>query len=95
MPYLLVKHKVADVAQWKRVFEGHGPAARAAGLELLHVLRDTADPDLVFVFCKVNDLKKAQAFAQAGQASDSAERGAVIGTPEGWWLAEEPASWGA
>ncbi len=94
MPYLLVKHKVEDFAQWKRVFEENGPAARAGGLELLRVLRDTADPNMVFVFCRVNDINKAQAFTQAGQVSDSAKRGTVIGTPEGWWLSEEPASWG-
>ncbi len=94
MHYLVVKHQVADVAQWKRVFEANGAAARAAGMELLHVLRDTADPTLVLVFCKVHDLKKAQAFTQAAGASDSAKRGTVIGTPEGWWLTEELASWG-
>ena len=44
MHYLIVKHRVADFAQWQRVFEEHGPAARRGGLELLHVLRDMADP---------------------------------------------------
>ncbi len=92
MPYLLVKHRVADFAQWKRVFEANGPAARAGGLELLHVLRDAADPSMVFVFCRVDDLNKAQAFTQAGQAADSAKRGTVIGTPEGWWLNDESAT---
>ena len=93
MPYLIVKHNVADVAQWKRVFEENGAAAKQGGLELLHVLRDMADPSLVFVICNVTDMKKARAFTQAGAASDSAKRGTIIGTPEGWWLTEEPASW--
>ncbi len=94
MHYLLVKHKVANVAQWKRVFEENGQAARQGGMELVRVLRDTADPNLVFVLCKINNLKKAQAFTQAAGASDSAKKGTVIGTPEGWWLTEEKASWG-
>ncbi len=91
MHYLLVKHKVADFAQWKRVFEENGKAARQGGMELLHVFRDTADSNLVFVFCKVHDFKKAKAFTQAADAGDSAKRGTVIGTPEGWWLREENA----
>ncbi len=94
MHYLLVKHKVADYAQWKRVFERNAPDARMSGLELAHVFRDLADPNLVFVLCRVRDLKKAQAFTQRGAASDSAKEGGVIGTPEGWWLEEAPASWG-
>ncbi len=94
MHYLLVKHKVADFVQWKRVFEENGGAARQGGLELLHVFRDLAEPNLVFVLCKVTDLKKAKAFTESG--GDSAKRGGVIGTPEGWWLSEEPqVTWGA
>ena len=92
MPYLIVKHRVADFAQWKRVFEENGPSARRGGLELERVLRDMADPNLVFVICKIVDVEKAKAFTQTG--GDSAKRGTVIGTPEGWWLTEEPASWG-
>ena len=92
MHYLVVKHQVADFAQWKRVFGENGEAARQGGMELLHVLRDTADPNLVFVFCKIHDLKTAKAFTQTADAGDSAKQGTVIGTPEGWWLSEEPVS---
>ena len=46
MDYLIVTHRVADVAQWKRVFEERSEAAKRGGLELLHMLRDTADPGL-------------------------------------------------
>ena len=94
MPYLLVKHRVADFAQWKRVFEENGEAARQGGMELLHLFRDMADPNLLFVFCKVHDVKKAKAFTQAASTGDSAKKGTVIGTPEGWWLSEERVSWG-
>ncbi len=94
MQHLVVKHRVADFAQWKRVFEQNGTVARQAGFELLHVFRDAADPNLVFVFCKIHDLKKAKAFTQSAAAGDSAKRGTVIGTPEGWWLNEETVSWG-
>lgn len=92
MHYLLVKHKIADFAQWKRVFENNATAAQKAGIEFEHIFRDTTDTGLVFVLCRIDDLSKAKAFTQSQGASDSARRGGVIGTPEGWWLSEEKAA---
>ena len=93
MNYLLVKHKVANYDKWKAVFEANGPQALSAGLDLEHVFRDAADPDLVFVLCKTEDKEKALSFLQDPQGAESAKKGAVIGTPEGWWLTKVQANW--
>lgn len=82
MQYLLCKHKVEDYAKWRAVFDSHAEAQKESGLDLLHVLRDTADPNLVVLLFTVGDLQKAKAFTQAPSASQAAETSGVISVPE-------------
>jgi hypothetical protein len=82
MYYLFVKHKVADFARWKGVFDADADAQRKAGLHLLHVLRDTADPNLVVLLFKTDDLTKAKAFTSSPKADVSKENAGVLGMPE-------------
>jgi hypothetical protein len=86
--YLLCKHKVADYAKWRRIFDSHAEAQRASGLHLLHVLRDTADPNLLVLLFRADDLDRARAFTQAPSASESAEMSGVLGVPEISFLSE-------
>ncbi len=88
MHYLFVKHKVADFIKWKRVFDADAEAQRKAGLHLLHVLRDTADANLIVLLFRADDLNKAKAFTQNPDASDHGEKSGVIGVPEILWLSE-------
>ncbi len=82
MYYLMCKHRVTDYAKWRQVFDSHAEAQRESGLHLLHVLRDTADPNLLVLLFKVDDVVKARAFTQVPSASESAETSGVIGVPE-------------
>ena len=88
MYYLMCKHKVEDYTQWRRVFDADAEAQRESGLHLLHVLRDTADPNLVVLFFRADDLSKARAFTDAPSASESAESSGVIGVPEMLFLSD-------
>jgi len=88
MHYLFVKHKVTDFAKWKSVFDADAEAQCKAGLHLLHVLRDTADANLIVLLFRVDDLNKAKAFTQNPDASDHGEKSGVIGVPEILWLSE-------
>ena len=88
MYYLLCKHKVADYPKWRRVFDSHAEAQREAGLHLLHVLREIADPNTVVFLFRVDDPDKARAFTQAPSASEAAEVSGVIGVPEISFLSE-------
>ena len=47
MPYLLVRHKVADFSKWKPVYDSHLPARQKAGLKEVHLLRNIDDPNEV------------------------------------------------
>ena len=89
MHYLLCKQVVSDYAKWRRVFDSHAEAQRESGLHLLHVLRDTADPNVVVVFFKVDDPGRARAFTEAPAARQAAEDSGLIGVPEVSLLSEE------
>lgn len=88
MFYLFVKHKVADFVKWKKVFDANAAGAKAAGLHLLHLLRDASDPNLVVLLFKVDDIKKAKAFTETPDASKSKVNSGVIGVPEMMFLSE-------
>lgn len=88
MHYLLCKQVVSDYAKWRRVFDSHTEAQRESGLHLLHVLRDTADRNVVVAFFKVDDLGKARVFTEAPAAHEAAEISGVIGVPEVSLLSE-------
>lgn len=88
MHYLLCKHKVEDYAKWRGVFDSHAKAQGESGLHLLHLLRDTADPNLVVLLFRVDDLSKARAFIQTPSAREAGESSGVIGVPEVSFLSE-------
>jgi len=82
MFYLLCKHKVTDFAKWHEVFKSHADAQREAGLYLLHLLRDTADPSLVVMLFRTDDPQRAKAFTETPDAREAGEISGVIGVPE-------------
>jgi len=62
LTYMLVRHKVADFARWKQIFDSHKEAQEKAGLKLKHLWRNLDDSNEVFFLFEVEDLKRAQAF---------------------------------
>lgn len=88
MLYLLCQHKVADFARWHQVFKSHAEAQQEAGLHLLYLLRDAADPNYVVILFKVDDLKKARAFTESPNAGKAAQISGVIGVPKILFLSD-------
>ena len=88
MHYLLVRHRVVDFARWHAVFEGHSQAQKDAGLLLLHLLRDTTDPDLVVMLFRADDPEAARAFTSSPDAAHAAQSSGVLGAPEIFLLEE-------
>ena len=88
MHYLFCKNNVEDYTKWRRVFDADAEAQRKAGLHLLHVLRDTDDPNTVIMLFRADDLTKARAFTEASSAGESAERSGVVGVPEVRFLSD-------
>jgi len=85
MIHMLVRHKVADFAKWKKIFDSHKEAQEKAGLKLKHLWRNLDDSNEVFFLFEVDDLKKAQAFLSSQDPKVKDEAG-VTDEPDLYFL---------
>ena len=65
MMVLLVRNKVKDFDQWRRVFDSQAEPARAAGLNLIQMWRSVDDANDVFFLFEVEDRGRAEACSRA------------------------------
>jgi heme-degrading monooxygenase HmoA len=86
MPYILVRHKVADFSKWKPVYDAHLPARKEAGIEELHVLRNVDDPNEVVVLSEVDSLQKARDFAASSDLREKMQEAGVVDRPDIYFL---------
>jgi hypothetical protein len=87
MGYLLVRHKVQEFHEWKRVFDAHKDAQREAGLRIEKVMRNLYEPNEVFLFFEVTDLAKARGFVFAPEVPNSQAESGVVDKPDIYFLA--------
>ena len=88
MASMFIKHRVADYARWKPVFDEHESARRGATLTSHSLHRDVNDPNVVIIAFRATDLKRAQEFAGSEELQSAMQRAGVMGPPE-MWLADE------
>ena len=86
MKHMLVRHKVADFDAWKKVFDSHAEGQRGAGLVLENLMRNTEDPNEVFLFFTVTDSEAAHAFVNSPIAYEGAAQSGVLDEPDCWYL---------
>src|SRR5215470_12409673 len=60
--HLLIRHKVADFAKWKPVYDGHLSARQKAGVKEEHLFRNADDPNEVLLLFSAEDIDKAKVF---------------------------------
>jgi hypothetical protein len=87
MGFLLVRHKVKEFQEWKRVFDSHKDAQREAGLRIERVMRNLYEPNEVFLFFEVIDLAKARGFVFSPTVPSSQAASGVIDKPDIYFLA--------
>jgi heme-degrading monooxygenase HmoA len=88
MPALLVRHKVADYATWKPVFDEDAGARRAHGSQGGRLFRNAADPHEVLILLAWDDLDRARLFAQSDDLREALARGGATDRPDVWILQE-------
>jgi len=77
----VVTHKVADYAAWKKVFDEHEGARRAAGIVAHHINRSAADPNLLSVYLAASDAGRLAAFFADADLAATMKRAGVVGPP--------------
>jgi hypothetical protein len=78
MDYMLCRNRVRNFDRWKRVFDSHAGAHRAAGLTLVHLWQCIDNPSQVFFLFEVEDVQRARAFVKAEDASQTAREAGLI-----------------
>jgi hypothetical protein len=78
MNYMLCRNRVRSFDQWKRVFDNHANAHRAAGLRLVHIWREMDNPCHIFFLFEVEEMERARAFLDSSDAATSAREAGLI-----------------
>jgi hypothetical protein len=74
MPYMLIRHKVADYEKWKPAFDAHAPTRQAGSSKGGQLFRTIEDPNHLLILLEVEDLGKAQQFAQSDDLRETMQR---------------------
>ncbi len=78
MVVMLCRNRVDDFARWKKVFDSHAEAHRAAGLRLLNLWRAVEDPNNVFFLFEVSAIERARAFISDPAAAEAGRTSGVL-----------------
>ena len=85
MASMFIKHRVADYARWKPVFDEHEPLRIEYGTVGHSLHRDADDPNVIIIAFRVNDLNRAKEFAASDELRSAMEQAGVQGPPEIWF----------
>jgi hypothetical protein len=83
----LVRHKVREFHEWKRVFDTHKETQRHSGLRIEKVMRNLYEPNEVFLLFEVTDLAKARGFVSSSEVPDAQTAAGVMDKPDIYFLA--------
>lgn len=82
MATLMIRHKVKDVAAWKRGYDAADPIRKAHNIVSESAHRDSEDPDTVLAVHEFATLRDAQDFLEA--IKPAMRDAGVVGQPEVW-----------
>ena len=88
MPYVLVRHKVADYTTWKTMFDEGELGRRAGGCTGGYGFRNADDPNEVFILREATDREQARHAAQSEEMRQSMQRAGVADQPDLYFLEE-------
>lgn len=77
-----VRHTVADVAAWKRVFDEHAAVRKQHGATGHRLLQSAEDPKTVLILNYFPDRASIDAFASDPSLADAMQRAGVVAQPE-------------
>ena len=82
MSYVMIRHKVADYAKWKRVVNAAKVWRKASGEKSFYVLRSSKNPNDLTVCCAWDTAARMQKLMKSPELRERMEDAGVIGKPE-------------
>lgn len=86
LPYILVRHKVADYGKWKPAFDAHGATREKSGSKSGPLFRNADDPNELIFLMEFDDLDKGRQFAQSDDLRETMQRAGVSDHPDVYFL---------
>ena len=80
--HMLVRHKVANFAKWKPIYDAHLSVRQKPGLKEEHLFRNADDPNEVLLLFSMEDLDKAKAFTASDDLRQAMEKAGVSDKPD-------------
>ncbi len=87
MSYAIVKHKVADYARWKPIFDADGANREIGGSKGGQLLRSADDPNEVVLLFEW-DQEQARQYSQREEVRARMQEAGVLGPPDISFLEE-------
>ncbi len=87
MGLLIVRHKVKDTSSWKKTFDGHAAAQKAAGLTKPRLFRSADDHNEVVILFDIKDIRPKK-FASSGYLKSTMKSAGVVDQPTIHFLEE-------
>ena len=80
--FMTIKHKLANYAKWKPMYDADDSARMANGLHNYVIARGVDDSNMVLVAVHMDDVIKATAFAANPALKEVMKKAGVMGAPE-------------
>ena len=79
---LVVRHKVADFAKWKPVFDAHEDVRKQFGWTSHQVLTEAGDANHVTIIGRIRSAAQAKDFGKSASLKEAMQKGGVQGVPD-------------
>ena len=85
MTTMIVRHRVNNYENWKRVYDEFASIRKENGVTGASVLRDADDENLIIVTHNFKNLNAARAFADSNELKSAMHDAGVAGRPTIWF----------
>jgi hypothetical protein len=82
MKTVILKHRVADYARWKPIYDADEPRRVSAGLREIKVGQKEDDSNLVYMIWETLDAARLRKMIEDPELLETMKKAGVIGEPE-------------
>ena len=81
MPYVMISHKVANYAKWKRGVKAYAPLRKTSGEKCFYACRSSKSPNDVMVWCEWDTAARMKKFMDSAELRQAMQSAGVVGKP--------------
>lgn len=86
MATVLVRHKVADYAKWKSIYDSVDSFHKKNGVKSSQILKSADNPNELIILTEFETMEEARKFAQQEELKEIMQRGGVSDEPDVYFL---------